>query len=131
MIRPLFIFSDWGILILRVALSLIILNWGFLKIRNLKASLQEFKGKKFKWLRVFVFSFGEFFGGLMLLMGFLTQVVAFFIALGLLVIIFKFKAGRNLEERRLEFLMLAIALCLFVLGGGGLSLDEYWLIYLF
>jgi len=86
MIQPLFIFSDWGILILRLVLALILIAHGLPKIKNLKTTAQGFKEIGFKPAKfwAFIAAVAEFFGGLMLLVGFLTQLVALIIAIGFL-----------------------------------------------
>lgn len=133
MIQPLFIFSDWGILILRLVLALILIIHGLPKIKNLKTTAQGFKEIGFKPAKfwAFIAAVAEFFGGLMLLVGFLTQLVALITAIGFLVILLKLKAKQKFHNSELEFLILAAALALLTLGGGTISLDQYWLIYLY
>lgn len=127
MIQPLLVFSDWGILILRVALGLILVAHGWPKIKNLKGTA-AWMGQTFKpgifWAAIVAIT--EFIGGLCLIFGFLTQVVAFFVAIEFLVIIFKVKKGKPLVDGfEFDLLVLASALILLTLGSGGFGLDSY------
>lgn len=133
MIQPLLVFSDWGILALRLALGVILVVHGWPKIKNLKGTA-EWMGKTFKpgifWATVVALT--EFVGGLFLIFGFLTQVVAFFVVIQFLVIIFKVKKGKPLVDGyEFDLLILAAAIVLLTLGSGGVSLDNYFGIILY
>ncbi len=127
MIQPLLVFSDWGILALRLALGAILIVHGWPKIKNLKATA-EWLGQTFKpglfW--AIVVALTEFVGGLFLVFGFLTQIVSFFLVIEFLVIIFKVKRGKPLVDGfEFDLLILAAALILLTLGSGLVSLDNY------
>ncbi len=133
MIQPLLVFSDWGILILRVVLGLILVVHGWPKIKDIKGTAawigQIFKPGIF-WATVVALT--EFVGGLFLIFGFFTQVVAFFVAIEFVVIILKVKKGKPLVDGyELDLLVLAAALLLLTLGSGGISLDNYWGVFLY
>jgi putative oxidoreductase len=133
MIQPFLVFSDWGILILRVVLGVILVAHGWPKIKNIKGTA-EWMGQTFKpgifWATVVALT--EFVGGLCLIFGFLTQVAAFFVAIEFLVIIFKVKKGKPLVDGfEFDLLILASALILLTLGSGGISLDNYFGVLLY
>lgn len=128
MIQPFLVFSDWGILILRVVLGLILLVHGWPKIKNLKATGEGFQAMGFKpaiFLGVVV-AVIEFFGGLALILGLLTQIIALLVAVQFLVAILKVKAKRGLVNGyEFDLLILAAALALAALGGGVFSADSF------
>lgn len=122
MIQPLLIFGDWGILILRVVLGVILVVHGWSKLRNLKDTGGAFV----------VTSLVEFVGGLFIVFGFLTQIAAVLVAIQFLVVFLKVKRGQKLVPSfEFELLIFAAALALVVLGGGLYALDEYLGIWLY
>ena len=134
MLQPLFIFSEFGLLFLRVALGGILLAHGFPKIRNLKATAGNFASMGFKpgmfWGGMAAAI--EFIGGLLLIAGFLTQVVAFFVTVQFLVIILKVRRGQKLVGGyELDLLILAAASLLLTTGGGVYSLENYFQFWLY
>ncbi len=126
MIQPLWIWSDWGLLVLRVILGLILIKHGWPKLKDLKQAGNGFAQMGFKpgvfWATVV--SLLEVFGGLLLILGFLTQIVAFFVAIEFIVILIKVKRKAGfVGGYEFELLILAAALALIVLGAGRVSLD--------
>jgi putative oxidoreductase len=134
MIQLFLVFSDWGILVLRVVLGLILIFHGFPKIRDLKGTASGFGAMGFRpgllWATaVAVLEFG---GGILLLAGLLTQVVAALLFIQFLVIILKLKIKSGLVGGfEFELLILASALALATLGSGSLSLDHFLGLYLY
>jgi uncharacterized membrane protein YphA (DoxX/SURF4 family) len=133
MIQPLLVFSDLGIAILRVVLGIILIAHGWPKLRNIKGTA-EWMGQTFKpgifW--AVAVALAEFFGGILLILGLLTQVVCFIIAIEFLVIIFSVKGRKGLVDGfEFDILILAAALILLTLGSGHYSLDNYWGILLY
>ena len=134
MIQYLFIFSDWGIFILRLALGLIFLVHGWPKLKNLKVTAQNFEMMGFKpgifWGTIVAVV--EFVGGLAVLVGLYTQLAAPFLAIDMLVaVIWKMKRGQKLVGGyELDLSIMSIALLLSTLGAGAYSLDNYWRIIL-
>ncbi len=128
MISPLFVFSDIGILILRVVLGLILIIHGWPKIKNIKNTAEWMK-QTFKpgifWAAVV--SLTEFVGGLFLVFGFLTQIVALIVALQFLVILFAMNFRKGfVGGYEFDLLILASAIALIVLGGGQYGLDNFF-----
>ena len=115
-------------LILRVVLGIIILNVGYLK----------FKSELPRW-KIFIEAFGlthrsewvkvlgavEIVSGVMLIIGFYTQVAALILALLAFIELFAEQKESALVKRELVFyiLIFAIALSLLFTGAGSFSLD--------
>jgi uncharacterized membrane protein YphA (DoxX/SURF4 family) len=127
MFQFLWVFSDWGLLILRVVLGLILIVHGWPKIKDLKRVAQDFAAMGFVpgLLWGSVVALLEFLGGLFLVFGFLTQLVAGLVAIQFLVILLKIKRGASFVGGfEFDLLILASALALLILGGGFISLDQ-------
>ena len=127
MIQPLFVFGDIGIAFLRVMLGIVLIAHGWPKIKNIKGTA-EWMGQVFKpgifW--AIVVSVLEFVGGIFLLAGFLTQLIAILVAIQFIVIILKMKLKKGLVDGyELDLIILAAAIALAVLGGGAYSLENF------
>ena len=134
MIQPLFIFSDWSILILRIILGLVLLAHGWPKIKNLSGNAQNFAGMGFKPARFWgtIAAVVEFFGGLFLIIGLLTQLVALLVAIQFVVAILKVKGKQGLVNGyELDLLILGAALLLVTVGGGFYSLDVFLNLFIY
>ncbi len=128
MIQPLLVFSNSAIFILRVVVGLILMRHGLPKLKNLKGTGEWFQGIGFKpgTLWAAVAGVTEFVGGLAIVLGFLTQLAALFVALEFIVILVKFKKDEMFaKESELDWLILAAALALLTLGGGAASLERF------
>jgi putative oxidoreductase len=129
MIQSFYAFSDWGLLILRATLGLILLFHGWPKIKNLKNTAGDFEMMGFKpgifWGTLFTFV--EFFGGLAIIFGTFTQLVAFIVAIQFIVILLKVKRGQSFAGGvEFDLLILAVAFAIFTLGAGALSFDSIY-----
>src|SRR3989344_6451101 len=129
MIQPLLVFSDWGILALRLALGLILVVHGWPKIKNLRGTAGNFETMGFKpgifWGTIVALL--EFVGGLFVLAGLFTQLVSLFVALEFLIILLKLKRGSSFAGGyEFDLLILASALSLAMLGSGAFSLDQFF-----
>ena len=122
-------FTDWGILALRLALGAIFLAHGWPKIKDLRRTGDNFAAMGFHPGALWgsVAAVVEFFGGIALLLGFFTQVAAMFFVGEFIVIV----VWRTLRKQpfvggsELDALILAAALVLLTIGGGAYSLDRY------
>ncbi|MCP6720165.1 MAG: DoxX family protein [Patescibacteria group bacterium] len=134
MIQPLLVFSDWGIFILRVVLGLIMVAYGLPKIKNLKRTAKSFAGMGFKPGKFWgtTVAILEFIGGIGLIIGFLTQLIALLIAIEFIVIILKLKQGQKFAGGYdFDLLIVAAALLITTLGSGALSLEGSLGIFLY
>ena len=127
MITTLLIYSDTGIAILRIVLALVLMAHGLPKLKNLKQTAEQFSAMGFKRARFWgtVVAVVESLGGLLLLLGFFTQIVAVIIAVQFLVATLKVKLAKGLVGGyEFDLLILAAAFALITLGGGAWSLDS-------
>ena len=119
---------DLALLLLRIALGLVCIVHGWPKIKN------PGWGKKmgYPWIVSFLIAVGEFFGGLGVLFGAVTQIAAFgpfIVMLGALHLHaikwkhpFVMKDGKGYEY---VFVLTLISLVLILLGAGAYSIDAY------
>ncbi len=134
MIQFLFIWSDWGIFFLRFVLGLLLVRHGWPKLKDLKATGENFGKMGFKPGRFWGTLAGllEFFGGLALIFGLFTQIVATLFVLEFAVILLKVKRKSGfVGGYELDLLIFVAALLLALIGGGALSLDGLLGIILF
>jgi putative oxidoreductase len=127
MIQPLFVFYDWGLLALRLVLGVILVAHGLPKLRNLGATAKGFETMGFKpgALWAAVASIVEAVGGLLIIVGFATQLAAFFVFLQFLIIIFKVNGKKGLVGGyEYDLLIAAAALLLATTGGGQWSIEQ-------
>ncbi len=129
MVQPLLVFSDIGLLILRLALAAILIIHGLPKIKN-RQGISQFVGSLGFKPAIFwgtLVAIVEFFGGLFLALGLFSQIVAFLVALQFLIIILKvnFKKG-FVGGYEFDLLIFASSLVLLFSGGGAYSLDRFF-----
>ena len=133
MIQFLFSFGDWGFLALRLILGAILIVHGLPKIKDLKGTVESFRGMGFRpgmfWGTLVALL--EFVGGIALIVGFLTQIVAGFLVIQFLVILVTVQRKEKFREKEADFLILGALLVLLVVGGGAYSLDEYFTLILY
>jgi putative oxidoreductase len=134
MIQPLFIFFDWALLALRVALGIILIAHGIPKWRDMKGtagwmgSIGLRPGIAFALAAAIL----EVVGGLALIFGFLTQFVALMILAQFIVIILKVNRTKGLRGGyELDLMIAATALLLATTGGGLFGLDRTFGIFIY
>jgi putative oxidoreductase len=129
--------STWITIPIRLALAAVMIAHGSQKV------LGTFNGPGFTtyiggatpfafmrpaWLWLSLAAFSEFFGGILILLGFLTRVGALFIAGTMLTAIIgvHLKGGFFASNRGFEFplTLFAMALALLIAGGGQASIDK-------
>jgi putative oxidoreductase len=113
----------------RIALGALFIVHGWPKIKDPKSTIAFVKGTGFPGGAAFavLFILLEFFGGIALVLGFLTQIVAALIALEMVAttIFSKTKLGKKLVlGYELDIVYLALALMLVFLGAGPWSVDR-------
>lgn len=127
MIQPLFVFYDWALLLLRVALGVILIAHGWPKLRDLKSTAAWMVPLGFRPGILFAFTVAvvEVFGGLALILGFFTQFVALLVAVQFIVIIFTINRTKGLKGGyEFDLLIAAAAVLLATTGGGLFGLDR-------
>jgi uncharacterized membrane protein YphA (DoxX/SURF4 family) len=128
MVPILLIWSGIGIAALRIALAAILIAHGLPKLKDI--------GKTAEWLGPLGFRPARFWaiilaalelcGGVLVLVGFLTQVIAIVIAIEFIVIILKVKLKKGLVDGyELDLIILAAAIALITLGSGAWSIDGF------
>lgn len=130
MIQSLLVFSDWTILLMRLALGLVFIIHGWDKLKDLNSTFNWFSENKLKpgWLWGSIVTFIEFVGGIMLILGLMTQVVAVILAIMVLI----FLVHKILRKQKfingidLTITLLAGLLLLASLGNGFFSLNNYF-----
>lgn len=132
---PLFgLYDDVVLLVARVCLGAVLVAHGWPKVKGFKGtagwldSIGLKPGVFFAGVAVFI----EFVGGVMLIFGLFTQLIAGLVALQFLIIIAKINFKKGLVGGyELDLMILALGLVLFALGGGGKSLDALFGIMIF
>ena len=129
MIQLFYVFSDWGLLALRLALGAIFLVHGWRKIKDMKGTAEAFQGMGFKpgkfWATLVALL--EFVGGIAFIIGLLTQVFAALLAIEFIVILVKVKKFKQfVGGYEFDLLILAALLALCTLGGGSASADSFF-----
>ena len=127
MIQPLFMFSDWGLTILRVVLGIVIVAHGWPKLMDLRRTEEDMDMMGFKpgalWGTIVALM--ESVGGLFLIVGLFTQAVGVLLFVEFVIVLFTVKSQDNLVGGfELELLIMAIALTLAVMGGGVYGVDQ-------
>ncbi|MEK7465455.1 MAG: DoxX family protein [Patescibacteria group bacterium] len=132
---PLFgLYDDVVLLVARVLLGAVLVAHGWPKVKGFKSTAEWLDsiglkpGVLFAGIAVFI----EFVGGLMLIFGLFTQLIAGLVVLQFLIIIAKINFKKGLVGGyELDLMILALGLALFALGGGGKSMDALFGIVIF
>jgi len=135
MTPTLLVYGEYGILVLRVVLAVILIAHGIPKIRRFAEAAEQFRSLGVRPARalVGVAALIEVGGGLCLLLGFFTQFAALLIALQFLFIVLYVKrhARTLVGGYELDLLLFAGALALVTLGAGTWSIDSFLRIILY
>lgn len=127
MVQLFLMFGDWALFALRIILGIILLVHGLPKIRDLKGTAKSFKKMGFRpgflWGRIVAVL--EFGGGILLILGFFSQIISLILFIQFLVILIVVKKNARFKgEVEFDLLILAGLLVLATMGGGVLSLDK-------
>ncbi len=121
--------TDIGLLVLRLTLGIIFILHGFPKIKSPKSIGEKvFNGNT---ILGFALAFTEFFGGLAILFGLLTQLASFGIAIVMIgAMYYKITKWKSpffaITQAGWEYdlVLFGIAITLILMGAGSLSLDS-------
>jgi putative oxidoreductase len=132
--------NDWTLTLIRVTAGCVMLPHGMQKIfgwfggAGFTATMHNFGQRGFPASLVFLMIMAEFAGSLGLILGLLSRIAAFAIAVDMTVaaitVTSKFGmfinwAGKQKGEgMEFQFLMIAMALVIMIAGGGALSVDR-------
>ena len=126
MIPVLFGFSDWALFVLRIAVAVIFIVHGFPKLKDLKTNASNFNMMGFRpgMLWGTIVAVIEAIGGVLLLLGLMTQFIGVLLAIQMTVAaLWKKKGGQKLAGGyELDLLLVAATLILATMGGGALSI---------
>lgn len=122
-------------MIIRLVVGAIFLAHGRPKIKDLKQNAQNFEMMGFKpgnfWGTLVALV--EFFGSILLILGWFTQFVAILLAIDIFIaLLWKIKNGQQLAGGyELDLLLFVSNLILATNGGGYFALDNYWPVALY
>ena len=119
---------DLAALVLRLFIGVLFIYHGWPKVKNPKQTAGWVRSTGWTWGAGFAyaFTFLEFLGGIALILGFLTQIVALLFVLQMIAttIFAREKLGKKLMGGwETDLLFMAAALALVFLGAGAWSLD--------
>jgi putative oxidoreductase len=121
-------FSDTALLVVRIALGALLIAHGWPKLKDLKTTAHNFNQMGFKPGALFgtAAALLEFFGGIAIVIGFMTQVVAALLV-GEFVVTTLWRISKKhpfANGWELDLLILASAILLLSVGAGNHSVDS-------
>ncbi|MCR4328711.1 MAG: DoxX family protein [Patescibacteria group bacterium] len=122
------IWSDWGLLLLRVIAGIVFVVHGWPKFRKMHETAVSFESMGFKPGKLWgpAVAILEFFGGIALLVGFATELIAALLCVQfIIIIIWKVTKGQKFVSGwEYDLVLLGVVASLIVLGSGMFSLDK-------
>lgn len=121
--------ESWGLLVLRVALGAAFAIHGYPKISSRREDIIDFmRTKGIPGPITLITGYFEFFGGLLMIIGLGVQIIGLLMALESVMTIFV--SSRLLKKKysqgyEIDIAYFAMALALFLLGAGSISVDSY------
>lgn len=131
MVKHLEEYSDYGLLPLRIALGIVFIYHGYLKLLGGQFPNEFFAsiGIPLPYFFAIIITVVEFFGGIALLIGLLTRYSAALIAIDMLValLVVHLPNGFLIQRGGIEFVLVLLggALTLALMGAGKYSVDDY------
>ena len=112
--------SDWVLLFVRVVLGVVMIYYGWPKIKNLNANDFAKTGYKPGWLWGTIIASIEFIGGIAVFIGLLAEIAAFFFAVQMIVeMVWKIaKDRKSFADWSYGLQLLAICLVIIIFGPG-------------
>jgi putative oxidoreductase len=133
MINFLFVFNNWALLLLRVVLGVILIYHGTPKIKDLAKTGKDFADMGFKpgffWGALIAIL--EFVGGIFIIAGLFTQLIAVLLAVQFLVILITIKKSSSFKDIEFDLLLLATSILVATVGAGPFSIDHYFNLFLY
>lgn len=134
MIQILFIYADFAVFILRIALGVILLTHGIPKLKDINGTAGWFDSIGFKPGKLWatVAGYAEVVGGAMLIAGFFTQLAALILAAQFATILtWRLKTKQKLVGGyELDLIMFAALLLVAAIGSSFYALDSFFGIFL-
>lgn len=121
------------LLLIRIALGVVMIYYGWPKIRNLRKNASDFVGMGFSpgWFFGTIVAAVEFFGGALLVLGIIPELAAAAFGFQMLLGMFwKMKIGKGFPDWSYDVLALSVALVIMAFGGGTFagSFEGSWLL---
>lgn len=119
---------DLILLFVRLVVGGVMIYYGFPKIKDLRANAKDFVGMGFKpgWFWGTIIAFVEFFGGIAILLGYVSLAAAFLSIEMVGGTIWKItKAKKPFPDYSYDLLLLSLALILLAFGGGYYNLGNF------
>jgi putative oxidoreductase len=111
-----------GLLVLRLTLGGVFLFHGISKLQNMDGTIAFFGTLGFGMISAWIVALIETIGGVMVILGIGTRIIASLFAIILLVIIIVVKAGKGFAPVELEVVLLGMALGVGLIGCGKWSM---------
>lgn len=119
---------DWILAFIRVTMGIVLLYYGWPKIRNIKSNANDFVGMGFRpgILWGTLIAIVEFFGGIALLTGLYAELAASLFGFQMIVGTFwKLKRRMPFTEYSYDLQLLALCVVLMAFGGGRFSIASF------
>jgi len=118
-------YLDFGLLLLRVGTSLMLVSHGWSKVIHFSERLNSFAdpiglGPSVS-LQLVIFA--EFFCAIFLILGFMSRIILIPMIINMAVITFIVQAGGGFDKQELPMIYLLVFIVLLLLGPGKISLD--------
>lgn len=120
--------APWGLTALRVVLGAILINHGYGKLFGDTSGMLAFFESTVLPAPGFMLMLAgiiEFFGGILLVAGLFTRVVASIVIVQFVVIVLFVKLQMGFSKMELDLIILASAFALSCLGAGAAGIDEF------
>jgi putative oxidoreductase len=119
--------ADWGLLILRLTLGLLMLQHGYEKFNKILAGDLGFANPigLGEPVSLYLTVFSEFFCSILLILGLFTRLALIPLIFTMLVIIFIVQSGAPFGDKEHAILFLLPYISLFMMGSGRFSIDNY------
>lgn len=117
--------ADIALLITRLILGGIFINAGWTKITNISFVIEKFSAMHIPAFLTYIVAYGEFIGGILLVLGLWVWIVATFLSIIMLVAIYLTRSA-GIEMFGLPLVTLAGLISLVGNGGGKYSVERFF-----